>query len=482
MIPRRRPPRDHTSTSRRCRRASGYRRRIGSTSDARNASTCSGDRPTNREGSRTSDRSTFAKAGSAFRRSIRSLPPRPSLSRGRGRERAGSDALVQILAIASRSDGGHQDVLGRHERQLVLDVPRDHRRVDDQAGHDVQVQIQDRVDGQEGLAAGRCDGRRCRRASARAIGSRRSARPSRGIPSRRGRSSRFARRASDSACRPSPTIRSGRPRTAPPPRARGPAGASRDAEPMPALGHPGQRRDDLRVELPRVRLTRDGRDRLEPEGVGHSPIQFVDLRVIAVEQGEEARLRPGRPLDAEEGQVVQPTLDVAQVEDQLIRPQGRPLADRDELSGLEMGVSQARQVLPSDRERRRGRRSRRRGRRGRGPDPSRRRIRSVLSVTKQLVAPRWMIGLASGATSPRAWTWAITSWRSRFSWAFAASKSISSTFARRSAIWASEMSSPRARSASASATQSRRQVENLRRGDQRAIIAWPAYRVVSGLT
>ena len=47
-------------------------------------------------------------------------------------------------------------------------------------------------------------------------------------------------------------------------------------------------------------------------------------------------------------------------------------------------------------------------------------IRSALSTTYWLVAPRWMIPLAAGAASSNVWTWAITSWRSRFSQSAAA--------------------------------------------------------------
>ena len=62
----------------------------------------------------------------------------------------------------------------------------------------------------------------------------------------------------------------------------------------------------------------------------------------------------------------------------------------------------------------------------------------------------------------------MTSWRSRFSWARAAAKSTSSTFALSAAICDSVMFRPRSRSASANATQSFRQVENFVWPDQSA--------------
>ena len=75
-----------------------------------------------------------------------------------------------------------------------------------------------------------------------------------------------------------------------------------------------------------------------------------------------------------------PALDLAKVEDQLVAPERRPLAHGHELRRLEVGVAQARQVLPAA------------GEVGEGVDgrdepvadqwsASRIRIRSALSVT-----------------------------------------------------------------------------------------------------
>ena len=62
-----------------------------------------------------------------------------------------ADPLVQVLPVAAGGDGRHQDVLGRHEGQLLGQVPGDHLRIDDQPGGDVLVQDQDRVDRQKRL-------------------------------------------------------------------------------------------------------------------------------------------------------------------------------------------------------------------------------------------------------------------------------------------------------------------------------------------
>ena len=117
-----------------------------------------------------------------------------------------------------------------------------------------------------------------------------------------------------------------------------------------ALGDRRRARRHLGIDLARVGLARDGIRLVEPERRGHPAVERLDLGVVAVEEGQEARLGAGRPLDAEEFQVGDPPLDFAEVEDQLIAPEGRPLADRHELGGLEVGVAQAREILPASRE------------------------------------------------------------------------------------------------------------------------------------
>ena len=117
------------------------------------------------------------------------------------------------------------------------------------------------------------------------------------------------------------------------------------AEPVRALGDPRQRGQHLGVDLARVGLARDGIGLGEAERLGHHPVERLDLGVVAVEELEEAGLRAGRPLDPQELQLGEPMLDLAQVEDQLVAPERRALADRHELGRLEVGVAQAGQRL-----------------------------------------------------------------------------------------------------------------------------------------
>jgi len=87
---------------------------------------------------------------------------------------------------------------------------------------------------------------------------------------------------------------------------------------------------------------------------------------------------------------------------------------------------------------------------------------------------------ASGATSPKWWTWAITSCRSRRSSSAARSRSISSRCSRIDAIASSGIGSPSSFSLSASAIQRRRQVVNLNAGEKIRLISAEAYRSTSG--
>ncbi len=108
--------------------------------------------------------------------------------------------------------------------------------------------------------------------------------------------------------------------------------------------------------------------------------------------------------------------------------------------------------------------------------------RSPLSTTKALVAPRWSTGPPAGATSPKARTWAMTSWRSSRSSSAARAKSILSAFRSRSATCSAVTPPiPSSRWASARAIQIRRHVRIRVRAENRPAISSLAYRSRSGL-
>ena len=119
----------HTRTSsasvcRTCSRASN-----GSTTSRRNSSTCSAARPTKRCGSRAASRSPIGtpSSRSAASRSSRSLRSAPSLSGARRFDAVAPNAFVRDLPVAAGVHGAHDQLLGRHERQLVGEPPANAR-------------------------------------------------------------------------------------------------------------------------------------------------------------------------------------------------------------------------------------------------------------------------------------------------------------------------------------------------------------------
>ncbi len=120
------------------------------------------------------------------------------------------------------------------------------------------------------------------------------------------------------------------------------------AEAMGTLGQAGEGVDDLGVDLSRVRLAGNRQGLVEAERRGDAAVQILNPGVIAVEEGQEAGLGAGRPLDAEELQAVDPALDLVEVKHEFITPERRALADSDELGRLEVGVAEAREILPAE--------------------------------------------------------------------------------------------------------------------------------------
>ena len=66
--------------------------------------------------------------------------------------------------------------------------------------------------------------------------------------------------------------------------------------------------------------------------------------MVAVEEGQKAGLRAGRPLRPAEFEVGEPVLDLLQVEYQVVTPKRGPLADRCRLGRLQVREAEARQI------------------------------------------------------------------------------------------------------------------------------------------
>ena len=119
----------------------------------------------------------------------------------------------------------------------------------------------------------------------------------------------------------------------------------------------------------------------ESHFLGDAAVEFLDLRMIAVEQREKAGLRAGRPLRTAKLEPGQPVFDLFQIEHQVVAPQRGPLADGRRLGRLQVREAEAGQVaiLFGEACQRVDRRDQ--SGRGRVARLSRIRIRSVLSVT-----------------------------------------------------------------------------------------------------
>jgi len=102
---------------------------------------------------------------------------------------------------------------------------------------------------------------------------------------------------------------------------------------------------DINIDFTGVGLTGDNESRAESSLLSNELIKLLDLSVIALEDLKERSLSTGGTLDTTETQVITGALEVAQIHQQILNPQTSTLTDSDELSGLTVGETQARQVL-----------------------------------------------------------------------------------------------------------------------------------------
>ena len=94
-----------------------------------------------------------------------------------------------------------------------------------------------------------------------------------------------------------------------------------------------------------------GKTSIEAHLLRDEAVELAHLLVVAAEESEEAGLRAGRALRAAERRASsRPMFEFLQVEDEIVTPQARPLADGRELSRLEVREAERRFVLPLSRE------------------------------------------------------------------------------------------------------------------------------------
>lgn len=74
-----------------------------------------------------------------------------------------------------------------------------------------------------------------------------------------------------------------------------------------------QRREDIDVDLARIRLGRNGVGVLEPTQFGDTLVQRLHLCVVAIEEGQETSLSTRRSLCAAEADVISCPYEVPKV-------------------------------------------------------------------------------------------------------------------------------------------------------------------------
>ena len=102
-----------------------------------------------------------------------------------------------------------------------------------------------------------------------------------------------------------------------------------------------------RVCLAGIGLAGDRLDlvRIKAHLCGNLPVQFPDLVPVAAKQLQEAGLGAGGSLASQQAQAGQTVVHLVQVLEQLVHPQGGPLAHGDHLGSLVVGVAQGGQGL-----------------------------------------------------------------------------------------------------------------------------------------
>ena len=107
-----------------------------------------------------------------------------------------------------------------------------------------------------------------------------------------------------------------------------------------ALGYGGQAVQDPGVHLPGIGLAADGEAGVKAELGGNAAVHLVDLCLVPVKQVHEAGLGAGGAPAAQKTQAAQDKIQLLQVRQQVLEPQGGPLAHGHRLGGLIVGIAQ----------------------------------------------------------------------------------------------------------------------------------------------
>ncbi len=117
-----------------------------------------------------------------------------------------------------------------------------------------------------------------------------------------------------------------------------------------ALSHGAEAVQNPAVHLPGVGLAANREGLFKAELPGDPPVHLVDFGPVSLKEVQEAGLRAGGPSASQEFQVLQHKVQLLQVRQEILHPEGGPLAHRDQLGGLIVGVAQGRgvRVLPGE--------------------------------------------------------------------------------------------------------------------------------------
>ena len=107
-----------------------------------------------------------------------------------------------------------------------------------------------------------------------------------------------------------------------------------------ALGNGGQAVQNAAVQLPGIGLTADVKALVETKVPADHAVHFVDFPGIPIKQLQEAGFRTGGSPAAKELHGADDKVQLLQIGDKVLHPECRPLADRDQLGGLIVGVAQ----------------------------------------------------------------------------------------------------------------------------------------------
>ena len=256
---------------------------------------------------------------------------------------------MQLLTVATGLYGIHHDVLGRHERKLCHKVLADNLRVNHKTINDVQVEVEDTIDGEEALRYGQTlvcgvvEGT---------------------LEPLRGGYQHWIHEIGNHVIREgSDTLRTHRV-----PLVRHRAGTDlvllerlldllhmlehTDVvrELMRGLGNAGEHAEHAEINLTAVGLAGYRIAGGEAHLLCDHLVELAALRMIAVKQLEEGRLGAGGALGSEELQGAEYILEILEVEHELIQPQGRTFTDGRRLCRLEVGIRKCRHILILHRE------------------------------------------------------------------------------------------------------------------------------------